>query len=135
MKTCGLIFVDLKKAIKRKNKNKNIFAPSLSSCSHLSHPFDFYAIFILFILLLLFHFSSSYYYYFCFLLFLPLSLDTWLNVSHSYKCTTCHVMCHPTPDTSKNMKFRLSRNLTKFDVLTKFRETNSTVKFVSSSEI
>ena len=39
-----------------------------------------------------------------------------------------HAMCHPTPNASKNVKFRLSRNLTKFDELTKFRETNSTVE-------
>ena len=44
-------------------------------------------------------------------------------------------MCHPTPGASKNVKFRLSRNLTKFDGVTRFRETNSTVKSFSSSEI
>ena len=38
-------------------------------------------------------------------------------------------------DASKNMKFRLSRNPTKLDVLAIFRETILTVKFVSSSEI
>ena len=62
-------------------------------------------------------------------------LDTGLNVSHSHKCTICHTMCHLTPDASKNVKFRLSQNPMKFDGLTGFRETNSTVKFVSSSEI
>ena len=36
---------------------------------------------------------------------------------------------------SKNVKFQLSRNLTKFDVLAGFRETIPTVKFVSSSDI
>ena len=35
---------------------------------------------------------------------------------------------------SKNMKFRLSRNLTKFDGVTRFRKTIPTVKSVSSSE-
>ena len=56
-------------------------------------------------------------------------------MSHSHKCTTCHVMCHPIPDASKNVKFWLSRNPTKFDRVTRFRETNSKVKSVSSSEI
>ena len=44
-------------------------------------------------------------------------------------------MCHPTPHASKNVKSRPSRNLTKFDVVAKFRETISTKKSVSSSEI
>ena len=35
---------------------------------------------------------------------------------------------------SKNVKFRLSRNLMKFDMVTRFRETIPTVKSVSSSE-
>ena len=51
---------------------------------------------------------------------------------------SCHVSfstCHPTLDTSKNVKFRLSRNLTKFDKVIRFREMNSTVKSVSSFEI
>ena len=60
--------------------------------------------------------------------------STVLNVSHSHKCTTCHSMCHPTLDVSKNVKFQLSRNLTKFDGFTRFWETNSTVKSVLSSE-
>ena len=46
-----------------------------------------------------------------------------------------HAMCHPTPDTSKNVKFQLSRKWTKFDRVTRFRKTNSTVKLVLSSEI
>ena len=44
-------------------------------------------------------------------------------------------MCHPTPDASKNVKFQQSQNPTKFDGVTRFRKTNSTVKFVSSYEI
>ena len=36
---------------------------------------------------------------------------------------------------SKNVKFRLSRNLTKFDGVSRFRETIPTVKSVLSSEI
>ena len=36
---------------------------------------------------------------------------------------------------SKNVKFRLSRNSTKFDVVARFRETIPTVKSVSSSKI
>ena len=76
---------------------------------------------------------------------------TWLIVSHSFKWTTwllpsvtllrCHVaspnhtICHPTPHALKNVKFRLLRNPTKFDVVTRFRETISTEKSVSLSEI
>ena len=53
----------------------------------------------------------------------------------------CHVaspnlsMCHPTPHVLKNVKSRLPRNPTKFDVVAKSRETISTEKSVSSSEI
>ena len=46
-----------------------------------------------------------------------------------------HAMCHPILNTLKNVKFRLSRNLTKFDVVARFRETIQTMKSVSSSEI
>ena len=46
-----------------------------------------------------------------------------------------HAMCHPIPGVSKNMKFRLSLNPTKFDGVTRFRETNSMVESISSSEI
>ena len=44
-------------------------------------------------------------------------------------------MCHRTPHASKNVKSRPPRNSTKFDVVAKFRETISTEKSVSSSEI
>ena len=54
----------------------------------------------------------------------------------------CHITClsktvlwHPTLGASKNVKFRLSQNSTKFDVLARFRETIPTAKSVSSSEI
>ena len=40
-----------------------------------------------------------------------------------------------TLDALKNVKFRLSRNSTKFDVIARFRETIPTMKPVSSSEI
>ena len=46
-----------------------------------------------------------------------------------------HVMCHLTPGVSKNVTFLLSRNLTKFDEVTRFHETNSMVMSISSSEI
>ena len=46
-----------------------------------------------------------------------------------------HAMCHLTPVALKYVKFQLSRNPIKFDGVTRFRETNSTVKSVSSSEI
>ena len=49
-------------------------------------------------------------------------------------CVTC-LGRHPTPVASKNVKFRPSRNSTKFDWVIRFRETISTVKSVSSSEI
>ena len=45
------------------------------------------------------------------------------------------VLQYPTLGASKNMKFRLSRNSTKFDVIARFRETIPTVKSVSSFEI
>ena len=80
--------------------------------------------------------------------------DTWLNMSHPCKChvsldtpygyhamypsprVPCGItMCHPTLDASKDLKFRLFRNPTKFDWVARFHETNSTVKSVSSSEI
>ena len=44
-------------------------------------------------------------------------------------------MCHPTPHASKNVKSRPPRNPMKFDVVAKFRETISTKKSVSLSEI
>ena len=47
-------------------------------------------------------------------------------------------MCQVSPATlgaSKNMKFRLSRNSTKFGMVARFRETNSTARSVSSLEI
>ena len=56
-------------------------------------------------------------------------------MSHSHKCTTCHAMCHPIPNASKNVKFRLSRNPTKFDGVTRYLEKYSTVKSVLSYEI
>ena len=69
----------------------------------------------------------------------------WLNVSHSFMPSVihlnCHVassnlaMCHPIPHASKNVESRPPRNSTKFDVVAKFRETISTEKSISSSEI
>ena len=40
------------------------------------------------------------------------------------------VLRHSTPGASKNVKFRMSRNSTKFDVVAKFREVIPTVKSV-----
>ena len=57
--------------------------------------------------------------------------DTWHTVSHS-KYAKCHALCSLP---RKACKFRLSRNLTKFDVVARFRERIPTVKSVSSSEI
>ena len=42
---------------------------------------------------------------------------------------------HSMPVASNFVKIRLSQNSTKFDWVTRFRETNSTVKSVSSTEI
>ena len=68
-----------------------------------------------------------------------------LQVNHmalpSVTLLGCHVaspnytMCHPTPHASKNVKSRLPRNPTKFNVVARFRETISTEEPVSSSEI
>ena len=57
--------------------------------------------------------------------------DTWHIVSHS-KCVKCPAL-RSLP--RKTCKFRLSRNLMKFDVVARFRETIPMVKSVSSSEI
>ena len=46
-----------------------------------------------------------------------------------------YTMCHPTPHASKNMKSRVLRNPTKFDVIVIFRDTISTEESVSLSEI
>ena len=46
-----------------------------------------------------------------------------------------HAIGHPIPHTSKNVKSRSPQNPTKFDVVAKFRETISTEKSVSSSEV
>ena len=59
----------------------------------------------------------------------------WCHVAVPGYAVWHHPMCHATPDTSKNMKFRSSRNSNKFDWVTRFHETNSTVKSVSSSKI
>ena len=56
---------------------------------------------------------------------------TWVHVVGDF----CHITCpsqavlrHPTLDASKNVKFRLSQNSTKFDMVARFRETIPTVK-------
>ena len=61
------------------------------------------------------------------------------HVTHEYMLyvtfvTSNIILRHPILDASKTCKSRLSRNLTKFDVLARFRETILTVKSVSSSE-
>ena len=122
--TYGPIFLNIIEKRRKKKKNLILALALLPSPFFL---FDFYVFFFIFFLIYFFFLVLS------FPLFHP--LDTWLNVSHSHKCTTCHAMCHPTPDVSKNMKFRLSRNSTKFDRVTRFHEKNSMVKFVSSSKI
>ena len=63
-----------------------------------------------------------------------------LATPHGYNACVHLLRCHVAStwsslDTSKNVKSRLSWNPTKFDRVTRFRETNSTVKSVSSSKI
>ena len=57
--------------------------------------------------------------------------DTWLIVSHLNKCQVSLV----TLGASKNVKSRLSRNLTKFYGVTRFHKTIPTVKSVLSPKI
>ena len=59
-------------------------------------------------------------------LMMPVSL--WYGPCH-------HAMCRPTPIISKNVKFRPSWNSTKIVWITRFCKTNSTLWYVSSSEI
>ena len=71
--------------------------------------------------------------------------EPFLQVDHmalpSVTLLWCHmaslylVMCHSTPHTSKNVKSRPPRNVTKFDVVAQFRETISTEKSILSSKI
>ena len=81
----------------------------LPLCRFFFFSFDFSSFyFFLFLLFsfLLFFFSFPYFFIvLSFPLFHP--LDTWLNVSHSHKCTTCHAMCHPTPDTRCLEKYEI----------------------------
>ena len=51
----------------------------------------------------------------------------------SLKFSFCEI--HLMPIASNFVKIRLSQNSIKFDWVTRFREMNSTVKFVSSSDI
>ena len=99
----------------------------------------------------------SFFFFYSLILFMTSSL-TWLNVSHGIhaihvaqcepflfmpsvtllRCLVASsylVICHPTSYASKNVKSRPPRNPTKFEMVTKFRETISTKKSVSSSEI
>ena len=57
--------------------------------------------------------------------------DTWINVNPPIECQVSLV----TLSASKNVKFRMSHNFTKFNVLARCCETILTVKSVSSSEI
>ena len=134
-KTYGPISVYLRQ------KQKKSFSLSLSlSLSHspvfsfskmaFSSLFNFYH-FLFFSFTYFFYFFYFPYYYF----FLVLSFTLFPSLDNSHKCITCHAMCHLTSDVSKNVKFPLSRSLTKFDRVTRFCKTNSTVKSVSSSEI
>ena len=136
-KTYGPISVDLRE---KRRKEKQFLPLSLISLFQSKNPlpFDFHSFSFLFYFILFF-FLLSFYLFILFFLVLSFPLfppfDTWLNMSHSHKYTTCHAMCYPTPDALKNVKFRLSQNSKKFEWVTRFCEMNSTVKSVSSSEI
>ena len=120
-----------------REKQKEFFCLSLSLLSLSFSAQILYVVLFLSFYLIFFLFDFFSFTFFFMVLSFPLFplLDTRLNVSHSHKCTTCHTMCHPTIDASKNVKFQLSHNPTKFNGLTIFHEKNSTVKSVSSSEI
>ena len=60
-------------------------------------------------------------------------LTIWYFSGFSLKFSFCGV--HLMPIASNFVKIQLSQNSTKFDWVTRFRETNSTVNSVSSSEI
>ena len=97
--------------------------PLIRSKEEISSPFP-YAICVV-------HTFPSLFPYF-FISFYDITI-MWLIVSHTFKCTTwiCQVslswgamwhpldlaMCHPTPHALKNVKSRLPRNPTKFDVV------------------
>ena len=66
---------------------------------------------------------------------MPCVLLPWCHVAAPGRAMWHHPMCHLTHSVSKNVKFRSSQNSTKFDWVTRFRETNSTVKSVSSFKI
>ena len=129
-KTYDPISIDLKEK-RKKVKNKNSLSPLALPLS--LPPFDF--VFLLFI------FFYFYYYYFLFLIFLffYFIFPIISSIRHLVQCESFiqvhHMSCHVIPDVSKNVKFRLSWNPMKFDGVTRFRKTNSTVKSVSSSEI
>ena len=119
MKIYGPISVDLRE--KRKFFFFSFLSLSLLSLSLSASPplrfslFSFYLTFFFLFLIIIFSCLS-------FSLFPP--LNTYLNVNHSHKCTTCHAMCHPTPDALKNVKFQLYQNSMKFDRLTRFQQVN-----------
>ena len=136
-KTDGSICVDFRekqKTLLPLSLSLSLLLPHAPHCPFLCQKWPFFPFW-------LFLFFSFPYFVFLFSCFIP-PLDTWLNVSYSHKYTTCHIMC-PSPKVScpispvvlKNVKFRLSQNPIKFDKVIRFRETNSTVKSVSSSTI
>ena len=112
--------------------SRSLSLPPLPVCAK-KWPFPSFCLTLLISFSFFFSFFFSYFLVLSFPLFPP--LDTWFNVSYSHKCTTCHAMCHPTFDASNNVKFRLSRNSTKFDGVTRFCERNLTVKSVLSYKI
>ena len=114
-----------------------LFSPSLTLRFSFLFLFFFFSLFSLFSLFL-FPFS------FCCLSSIPstnwssshfpiffFSKIFWQNIFISLLSSLSpHAMWHSTPRTSKNVKFRLSRNSTKFDWIARFCETNSTMKSV-----
>ena len=138
MKTYGPISINLRE--KRKKKiflSFSFFSLSLSTLFFCLPKNGLLPLFFTFLIPFLFFYLFIFLFIF-FFFFLVLSfplfppLDTWLNLSHSHKCTTCHATCHP--DTRCLKKCEILTVL-ESDGVTRFSETNSTVKFVLSSKI
>ena len=144
MKTYGPISVDLRKK-RREEKYKNLPPPSLSI--HVVIPLFVcpFFIFIFFLLLLLFGYiayitlfesvSAPNFFYFFSIQFILIELNSnhFLTFEIFVKISSLKSLATNHPEIRKI--FRLSQNSTKHFWVTRFRETNLTMEFVSSSEI
>ena len=135
-------------SLSKKIKNPSYCIFLLSACFFVFHLRRQYLAFCLF---LINNSTNSTYVLFC------LDFDTWHNLGHpshplsnlatcvtrvhvvgdlwSHHISLRPILQHPTHRASKNIKFRLSWNSTKFDVVARFHETIPTMKSISSSEI